>query len=177
MKPWKRNLISAFIIFNIVGILVGQAFNNGPIGKFYSPYLVRTRLLQRWNLFSPSPGKFARKYRVDITFQDGAKASWKRPYPPNWGFFERHLAYHFQKWDLSGDRLEEKGILWPDLSAFIQRLYWNDQNPPVLIELIREQAPVLPPHETGYAMHDESELSWTDYLVFKYFIREKRFEP
>jgi hypothetical protein len=164
-----------FILFNIVGVLVGKSFQETAAGKFFYPYLVWTRLLQQWNLFVPAPRKHALKYRVDITFQDGTHATWRRPYPPNWAFFERHLAYHFQRWDLATTRLEQPGVLWPDLVAFIERLYHNDRNPPVEIALVREFAYWPPPKKSGYVMPELSDLEWSELMLFRYDVKARRF--
>lgn len=114
------------------------------------------------------------KYRVDITFKDGTTATWRRPYPPNWSFFERHLAYNFQKWDLASNYLETPNLLWHDLAMYMQRLYWNEKNPPETISLVRSTANWPPPNETGYVRSDESLLNWSDHPIFTYHVSEKR---
>ena len=85
----RRAIISAFIAFNIAAILFGS---NAPpaeqsaVQRFFYPYLIRTRLLQSWRLFTPSPRKYTLNYRAEITFKDGTITTWRRPYPTNWDF-------------------------------------------------------------------------------------------
>lgn len=176
---WKRSLISAFIVFNVVAINSGTSkplSQQNALQKFFTPYLRWTRLLQHWDLFVPAPRKYALAYRAEIIFKDGSTKIWRRPYPPNWSFFERHLSYNFQKWDLASNYLQIPGLLWPDLAAYLQRIYWNDANPPETIKFISSRATWPPPHETGYIGHDDSELKWEDHVLFTYLVNEKRFK-
>lgn len=179
MTRLKRNLISTFIVFNIAAVLIGVGRRNEvdltPVQKIFMPYLVWTRLLQHWELFVPAPRKYALKYHAEISFKDGTTKSWQRPYPPNWDFFERHLSYNFQKWDLAAGYLEQRDLLWRDLTDFLLRIYANDQNPPVSVTFIRSKAERQPPHEEGYVMHEDSELQWNDSVVFKYDVATKTF--
>ena len=100
----KKIFINSFIILNLVAIPIGKSTyisKENVLKRIVTPYLVWTRLLQNWPLFVPSPRTYAIKYRAEIKFKDGTVQIWQRPYPPNWDFFERHLAYSFQKWDLA----------------------------------------------------------------------------
>lgn len=179
LATWKRNLISFFIIFNILAILIGASKPESqlnPIQKFFNPYLVWTRLLQQWKLFVPDPRTAMVKYSVDITFKDGRMITWQRPYPPNWDFFERHLAYNFQKWDLATDYIEEKGLLWPDLAHFIEYRFRDEKNPPEIITFIRTKAKIPDPNPIGYVMHDPSEFEWGRFIVFTYHVSTGKFD-
>src|SRR5262249_36966204 len=135
-----------------------------------------TRLAQRWTLFVPTPRQVAIRYQVEIVFKDGTKTIWKRPYPPNWDFFPRHLAYNFQKWDLAANYLDNRSPLWQDLANYIQKIYWNDTNPPETITLVKASAKWPPPNESGYVGHADSELQWWSRNVFVYHVTEKRME-
>ena len=173
---WKRILITGFILLNVFAIPFSSSeppSRQNAVQRFFLPYLTWTRLLQSWPLFCPSPRKFALKYRVDITFRDGKKATWERPYPPNWDFFQRHLSYNYQKWDLAAGYLEDLNDLRVDLAVHVARLYWNETNPPVILKLIRSTANWPPPHETGYVQHDVSELNWVDVVILSYNVPEK----
>jgi hypothetical protein len=176
MKPWKRRFLTLFILFTWVGILVGKPWKDTPIGRFYYPYLIWTRQLQQWKLFTPSPRVNAFKYRVEINYRDGTRTTWMRPYPPQWDFFERQKCYHFQKWDLATNRLDSTDSLWPGLVAYMKSLYDNASNPIETIELIRMTAERQPPHEEGYVMHDDSELRWSSIIIFKYDAKTGAYE-
>jgi hypothetical protein len=178
-EKWRRGVISAFIIFNIVAISFGSTApvsQQGPVERFFTPYLVWTRLLQNWRLFVPTPKKFFMNYHAEITFKDGTKKNWQRPYPPNWDFFPRHLAYQFQKWDLASNYLEQPGLsslLWEDLGSYLTRIYNDPANPPEKIEFFRSRADIPPPLETGYAQPDLSQLQWQTQLVHTYTVQDR----
>jgi hypothetical protein len=175
----KKIAISLFIIFNVTAILFSSSKprpSQNPVERFFSPYLTWTRLNQNWPLFVPSPRKFAMKYRVEVRFKDGSQKVWRRPYPPNWDFFPRHLSYSFQKWDLASNYLGAPGPLWYDLANYIQRIYWDDANPPEQIVFIRSIGDWPPPNESGYVGPDESQLKWVDHQLFVYSVAEKRMQ-
>lgn len=176
-----RAIISAFIAFNIAAILFGS---NAPpaeqnvVQRFFYPYLVRTRLLQSWRLFTPSPRKYTLNYRAEITFKDGTSTTWRRPYPTNWDFFGRHLAYHFQKWDLASNYLDTPGLkhlLWSDLGSYLQKTYWSEANPPKSIRFIRSSAEIPPPNEKGDVGldHDPAQLKWVESVAYLYTVPER----
>lgn len=178
---WRHRLISAFILFNIAAIPFSTSRpvrDQNIFQRIFMPYLVWTRLNQHWPLFVPTPRQYAKRYRVDITFQSGRVATWRRPYPPNWDFFERHLAYNFQKWDLASNYLDQRGPLWVDLAEYIQNLYSDPGNPPIVISLVRETADWMPPNETGFVFHENeiNHLHWRDQRVFAYHVAEKRMD-
>jgi hypothetical protein len=179
--PWQRYLITAFILFNVIAIPFSTSVPKGEQNfgqRIFMPYLVWTRLNQHWPLFVPTPRQYAKRYRVDVEFRSGRTVSWRRPYPPNWDFFERHLSYSFQKWDLASNYLDQKGPLWNDLESYVQRLYWDDANPPIIVSLVRETADWMPPNETGYAFHEDEQehLQWRDRRLFTYHVAEKRMD-
>ena len=181
IPAWRRIAISAFIIFHVVAIPFYSTSeleaHQSAIQVFFSRYLVWTRLNQSWPLFVPSPRQYAKRYHVDIVFKDGSTAIWRRPYSPNWDFWERHLAYNFQKWDLANNYLDRKGLLWSDLAHFVQLTYWTEQNPPATITLVKEEAQWLPPNQTGYAWHDgeEDQLKWKNETLFTFSVAENHF--
>jgi hypothetical protein len=172
-----RNLISAFIIFNIVAIASGSSLplaQQNPVQRFFSPYLVWTRLLQSWQLFVPSPRTYLINYRAEIKFKDGSVKTWKRPYPPNWDFFPRHLSYNFQKWDLAANYLEKPRLaplLWTDLAHYLVREYADDNNPPETISFFRSRVDLPPPNETGYVQPDLTHLRWSDQILYTYSVK------
>jgi len=175
LPKWKRVLITFFILFNIAAVAfstIKPVAKQNAIQRFFYPYLLWTRLSQSWPLFCPSPRKFAKKFRVDIMFKDGTKSSWKRPYPPNWDFFQRHLSYNYQKWDLAGNHLEESNDLREDLAKYVTRLYWNDQNPPIIIKVVKSTANWPPPSETGYVQPDVTG-NWVDYVLSIHLVPQK----
>lgn len=179
MPTWKRALISGFVLFNIVAVLCSSSKpvqEQNPLERFFMPYLRWTRLNQRWPLFVPSPRKFALKFRVEIQFKDGTQKVWRRPYPPNWDFFARHLAYSFQKWDLASNYLDAPGPLWLDLVHFIEWLYREEPSPPQKIILIRSMGNWPEPAESGDPRQDENLLQWVDTTVFAYDVVNQRFE-
>jgi hypothetical protein len=176
-ERWCRRLISAFILFNITAVFFGvpkRPEERNFAEQFFNPYLKWTRLNQQWRLFVPEPRRFATKYRVEIEFMDGTRTTWQRPYPPNWDFFERHLAYNFQKWDLVADHLETSAQVRMDLAKYIQRNYQYFDSPAKYIKLIRARANWPDPHPEGYAMHEDSELAWQDHILFNYSVSERR---
>jgi hypothetical protein len=178
-ENWRRRIISGFIIFNIFAITCSSTLplnEQNSFQRFFYPYAYWTRLLQSWPLFTPSPRDFALRYHVEVKLQSGEVKIWQRPYPPNWDFFERHLSYNFQKWDLASNYLERKDLLWDDLAHYIQRLYENELDPPTKIKLVRSRAAWPPPHPTGYVRSDLNELKWQDVTLFTFDVPTQRFE-
>src|SRR5438067_269077 len=105
----KRRIISFLIVAHIIAILLGSSRlvpTPSSVQSFFHPYLWWTRLEQDWKLFVPTPRIFSIRYHVDIDFKNGKHIRWQRPYPPKWGFFQRMLCYHFQKWDLASNRID-----------------------------------------------------------------------
>jgi hypothetical protein len=177
MSPWRQKLISAFIIWNIFAILVGKNFEGTWASRLTYPYLVWTRLLQEWQLFVPGPRTFAMKYRAEIEMDNGKTAIWQRPYPPNWDFFERHKAYHFQKWDLATQQLEKYRGLWLDLAEFLEREYAAFDLKPVRMKWIQSTARRPPPNPSGYVMSGDDVLQWQDKIVFEYDYLTRSLSP
>ena len=176
---WARVLINFFIIWNIAAVTIGSTkiITTPEVARrFFFPYLYWTRLLQGWLLFVPTPRFTTSKFRVDVTFQDGKIESWRRPYPPNWDFFQRHLSYQYQKWDLASDSLTSSEAVKKDFARFVLRMKWNEINPPVLVEVVCERAEWPAPHPTGYAFHEDRELVWHNIYIGKYQVKDKGIE-
>jgi hypothetical protein len=178
VKNWKRNLINAFIIFNIFAISIGSShLIEIPVAKkFFFPYLRWTRLLQGWLLFVPEPRRFALQYKIELQFKDGSQKIWMRPYPPNWDFFERHLSYQFQKFDLASNYLETYDFVRRDYCEFVMRLHWSETNPPTTVSLIRSQASWPEPNSDLPLQYDESKLQWRNMLVQSYKVNGEHLE-
>jgi hypothetical protein len=173
----RQGIISFFIIFNIIASVIAPIkprSEQNPVEKFFYGYALWTRLLQEWSLFTPNPRKSIVYYKYEIEFKDGRKNFWVRPYPENWAFFQRHLAYNWQKFDLAGHNLDRPD-LYEDVADFISRKFSNDQNPPKTVRLYREEAPLPPPKPSGDAWPTEREIHWRDVLLFTYSVAEKRF--
>jgi hypothetical protein len=138
-------------------------------------YGVVTRVMQRWSLFCPEPRRFDKSYYFVVTFKDGTKTTWRRPYPPNWDFWERWNAYNWQKFDLAGFSLDNEN-LWPDVSEWMKRKFWSDTNPPAQVDLFVLIIPVLPPQTSGYVQHESSERQVQTHHLFTYLVAEKRIQ-
>jgi hypothetical protein len=178
-EKWRRTIITCFIVFNITAIASGTTrppTQQNIAQKFFEPYLVWTRLKQGWALFAPTPRRYIKKYYAEITFHDGRKTTWQRPYPPNWDFFERHLGYQFQKWDLAANYLEEPGysnLLLADWGDYLARLFANASNPPEKIDFYRTREDMPPPNPTGYVEPDFSHLQKSVMLLRTYMIKSR----
>lgn len=168
---WRRGLLSAFLLFNLIAVPVGSQIaaregNPNVVERFLAGYVLALRVQQYWALFSPEPRRDALKYRAEIRFRDGHTIPWFRPYPPKWAFFRRHLAYNFQKWDLVGSALDNHTSLWDGLVHFLRVQFDEPGNPVTGIRWVRMRAPWPPPKEQGYVGGEESELVWHDEPVF-----------
>ncbi len=179
LSPRKRNLINAFIIFHIVAILLGtsQVFPNPPLIKdLFRPYLHWLRLSQSWVLFAPEPSKSTKRWRVEVSFENLRRQTWERPYPPLWDFFERHLAYNFQKIDMAVPYMENSEALRRDYSAYAMRQVWNEWNKPQEVTLIRSMADWPAPTEDGELQYDPKILQWSDYKMSRYFVKDGKLQ-
>jgi len=173
---WRRTLISFFIAFNITAILLGSPRFYTVIPEFrnfFYMYLWWARLHQGWVLFAPEVRTFAMKYQVEIEFKDLTHKIWIRPYPPNWDFFERHLAYNFQKFDLASVYLEKHEFIRRDYCSYVMRLYWSDSNPPKTLTLVRLTADWPKPVPNQPLVYDEKVLKWQRYILARYDVDEE----
>ncbi len=174
---WRKPLINFFIVFNITAVIFSSSnvFPKIPVWQtLVYPYLKWTRLQQTWFLF-PEPRRETMKFRFEIEFRDKSIQTWQRPYPPNWNFFDRHLAYNFQKLDLAGPSLLRDPAVQKDFSSYVMRLHWNDENPPETVKLIVARAPWPVPTEHKL-VYDESKLFWTDNVLATYKVSGKSLE-
>lgn len=177
MSQGWRITISFFIAFNILSALIAPIKPKDQrtfIQNLFYPYALWTRTLQEWGLFTPSPRTSVVFYKYEILFKDGQKKTWVRPYPEKWDFFQRHLAYNWQKFDLAGHNLDHP-LLYDDVADYIKRLFWENENPPVEIKLFRSRAPWPAPKTEGYALPQIKELRWFNDLLFDYRVEENKF--
>jgi hypothetical protein len=177
---WKRIIISLFLLFHLIVVPLGSALsvlrpNRTAIEDFMANYVFALRVRQYWALFSPEPRKHALKYWAQIVYRDGSVKTWIRPYPSNWSFFDRHLCYQFQKWDLVSNYLDYESGLWNSLVAYLQKTHKNELNPVVEIRFLRSFAPWPPPNPTGYVGGETSDLKWSDQILFTYDVRQGQF--
>lgn len=177
MSRQRKIIISILIIFNITAALVAPIRPRNlqsPIEKFFYPYALWTRILQEWSLFSPNPRKEYVYYKFVITFKDGKKKTWVRPYPENWNFFQRHLAYNWQKLDLAGHNLD-RNVLYKDFADYLKKKFWDETNPPQMIELYRAESKWSDPKPEGYVGPDLENMFWRDVQLFVYNVGEDKF--
>jgi hypothetical protein len=181
-RRWKRNALSALLLFHLVAVPLGSYWtesrdNSNALKKLLSNYVYGLRIRQYWALFSPDPRHIAVKYSALIVFRNGQSKRWRRPYSPNWNFFERHLAYNFQKWDLVSDNLDHKSGLWDSLDQYLLKTNQDPDgtNPIREIQFIRSYAPWPPPNPTGYVGGETKDLRWTDQVLFRYDASTKQF--
>ncbi len=178
MSKRRKIIISLFIILNILTAMIvpiKSRSDQNVLQRFFYPYALWTRLLQDWSLFTPNPRAKHIYYRFDVYFRDGAKTTWIRPYSENWDFFQRHLAYNWQKLDLAGHNLD-KPFLYPDIADFIKRKFWSDANPPSKIILNRVEASWSEPRTVGFVGPILEGMYYHDRVMFTYFVSEDKFE-
>jgi hypothetical protein len=173
-----KAVISIFIIFNALASVIPPIKSRSQqnvVERFFYPYALWTRTLQEWSLFTPNPRTSIVYYKYEIQFKNGEKKDWVRPYPENWAFFQRHLAYNWQKFDLAGHNLD-RPTLYPDVADYVSRRFQNESNPPTTVKLFREEAPLPPPKPSGDAWPLQNELHWTAISLFTYDVAEKTFK-
>lgn len=177
---WRRNTLSALILFHIIVIPLGSYWSedrnrSNPIKAMLSNYVYGMRVRQYWALFSPEPRRHAVRYAAYILYKSGKMVIWRRPYATNWNFFQRHLAYNFQKWDLVTNNLDFKSGLWDSLVHYLSKQYEDSANPIAEIQFIRSNAPWPQPNPTGYVGGEISELRWNDRILFTYDAVNRRY--
>ena len=182
MPRWRRRLTSIAILFHLIAIPVGShlAFHPGLASRvtdLLGQYVYGLRIRQYWALFSPEPRRFALRYSAEIKFQDGSTKLWRRPYPPKWDFFDRHLAYSFQKWDLVDAFLDYRSSLWDGLVHYLVVIHSDDPyNRPETIRFIRSQAAWPAPNPHGWVGGEAKDLAWEDRDLFTYVVRTGTFQ-
>jgi hypothetical protein len=179
-KRWRRNALSAVILFHLIVVPLGSYWTETPdhasaLKSLLGNYVYGMRIRQYWALFSPEPRQTAVHYSALIVFRDQRTVLWRRPYPPRWGFFARHLAYNFQKWDLVTNNLDFKSGLWDSLVHYLMKQYQDPANPIIEIQFTRSYAPWPKPNPVGYVGGEAEDLKWIDQVLFKYDTREQRY--
>jgi hypothetical protein len=179
-KRWRRNILSVIILFHLIAVPLGSYWaesreKSSSIKWFLSNYVYGMRIRQYWALFSPEPRQHAVRYSALILFKNGQTETWRRPYPPKWGFFERHLAYNFQKWDLVTNNLDFKSGLWDSLVQYLINEYQTPSNPVVEIQFIRSFAPWPKPNPSGYVGGNTEDLKWKNRVLFIYDAKDQHY--
>jgi hypothetical protein len=70
MSPWKRRLVSAFLLFHLLGVLTApnkNSFLTGALSPVYQPYLNLLGLASTWSFFAPEP--FYAPVHIDYTIE------------------------------------------------------------------------------------------------------------
>ena len=171
-------MISGFILLNVCAVVFtnsNSAFPLQPvIQRLLLPYARFTRIMQRWSLFCPEPRRYVGKYFFEISFKDHSVRQWHRPDSPKWGYFERHIASHWQKFDTASNHMQDRR-LWPDIAQWVKRRFWSAGNPPETIRLVYSIAPTPPPNEHGSAEPAPSAFVFRDHVIFTYSVARGEF--
>ncbi len=181
-SPWRRGLISGFILFHwacvaawlwpnpsdlksfLLGIQVplpvygtrsggtGWALESRPLA---STYLFHTAQHQDWGMFAPNPLQINRYVAATATLRDGREQEYSFPRLSQLGVLQCWIQKRYRKYQ---HRIVEEPALGyrQDLARFIARRVGDGANPPVRVIVYEYQSPI-PRHDR------RREPGWIDY--------------
>lgn len=151
--PNNRSLISAFIILNVVAIVVwSQPYSYRPrflVRDITAGYMYFFGVWQEWNMFAPEPRSVWIRMDATVTLRDGTTRTWTFPQMDRMTLWERLRKERYRKWAHDGVRLDASSYLWEPTARYIARQFSDPGNPPVAVQLHRHWADIPGPTAAG----------------------------
>ena len=146
----RKPIISAFLILHCT-LNYCYLFNNHPyinnVNRFFFGYYAFMGLEQAWNVFSPGPRTTNPHLKALITYQDGTTRLWTYPRMERLDFFTKIPKERYRKF-FDDNAAWNIPVVWPDIAHYVARInYFDADNPPILVSLIRFSSVILPMEE------------------------------
>lgn len=110
-------------------------------------YALTTGFWQYWDMFAPNPAHTDFYGTAEIEYRDGTKAHYAYPRVYSFAIPVKYFKERYRKY-YERAHLESNNYLWP---SFAQRIaaknYFDQNNPPVKVKLVRHWLPISPPGE------------------------------
>jgi hypothetical protein len=124
MEPWKRRVVTVFVVIHLVGILTWVAPPDSPIRHgLYNPaliYVIPAGVWQSWDMFCPDPSNLNMYVTINVYHSDGSMWEYTMPRMDRLGIAERYEQERFRKY-VENIHLDDKSLFWPDLARWVAR--------------------------------------------------------
>lgn len=159
---WGRRLgrpvIRLFVCFHVVAVAswaLTSPTSTAPLGRMVrtrlGPYMEATALRQQWSMFAPNPLMENVRLEAEVSFQDGARTTWRFPRVQEMGYFERYRAERHRKWASERVAAGRPPTIVLDAAAqYVARQVAPPGNPPRKVELVRYLARIPSPNRAFY---------------------------
>jgi len=132
--------------------------------RFFEDYLRITGFQQNWNMFAPNPIREDIWIEGRVRLASGKQEIYSFPRNAQLSLWQQILQERFKKY-LDTAQEETSGIVWPSMADYIARkVYKNDGDLPVFVELIRHSRVVALPNEEQVEEYDSFKFFETPIL-------------
>lgn len=151
-KEWqkiRKPVISSFLLFH--GMLnFCFMFNNHPfmfeLNRFFHTYYLFLGLDQNFAVFAPVPRQRNPHLTALVHYKDGTTLLWNAPRMERLGFLEKIPAERYRKFYDDNTVWEHIPNFLPDIALYVARnSYFDRDNPPDTVSLIRYSSQIPPP--------------------------------
>lgn len=174
MYSFKKCLISAFIVLNILGMArMHLPMESKYISTLYAPidnYLSFFSISQDWMMFAPDPSKEDHFITAKIEFEDGPSTAYEFEYRPEPNILHTYLrGERFRKITTEAIRKNENEFMWRDMAKFALRKV-RDRNfskLPAKVYLFRHWA-TTPDMQSSFVPHNYLKTNYSSHHFYTY---------
>ncbi|HET6385632.1 MAG TPA: hypothetical protein VFJ58_19750 [Armatimonadota bacterium] len=166
MAPWKKGVISAFIIFHVVAVaswLMPDSTIKQNLTTVTFWYVIPVGLWQAWDMFAPNPSGLNMYVHARVQNSDGSVWEYSLPRMNRLGFVARYAQERFRKY-VENAHLDASRRFWPDMARWVARQDREQTGKiPTHVQLIRTwwEVPAPPP--------DTSQAPPEDWRTFTFY--------
>ena len=170
-----RILIHCFVGFHLIAIMcwtLTSGLSKAPLSKMVRDklegYIVPLGLGQQWNMFAPHPPLSNDYLEAEVTFADGAVATWRFPRMEELGYFDRYRRERHRKW--TTESVLAWGKSMPVVAEAAARFAaWQVErpgSPPRKVELVRYSSDIAHWRTRPLPPHSQRSKDWKRQLFF-----------
>ena len=157
-----RMLISAFLIFTLLGIVVWNLPGGTAQSKLIPvarPYFQSAGLDQGWGVFAPDPRNMTNDFYARLDYPDGSQVVWR--YPLGNPVVATYRTFRWQKWS-EHVAIDARSVLLDPTAQWLVRTQVRDGQHPVQVTLVQRFADTPPPDSKAALQWQENVLyTWT----------------
>lgn len=168
MSPFRKFLISAFIMLNILAMVrIHAPLGNKVVGLIYRPvdsYLSFFSIFQSWTMFSPNPSRTNVYVTAHVKFEDGTSDTYMLPRNTDLNFADRYTFGERFRVITEAIRRDDGNFMWRDVSKFAMRQVRNKNfnKIPVKVDLVRHWH-ITPEIKKRFIPHQTESKVYTSY--------------